>query len=57
MDYFITHSMAFVNHSSTQHPKLDIVNAIQTTMDKHLFSCGILIDLKIALVQLIMAHY
>ena len=31
---------------STQHAILDIVNAIQTDMDKQLFSCGVFIDLK-----------
>ena len=31
---------------STQHAILDIVNAIQTNMDKQLFSCGAFIDLK-----------
>ena len=31
---------------STQHAILDIVSAIQTNMDKRLFSCGVLIDLK-----------
>ena len=31
---------------STQHAILDIVNAIQTNMDKRLFSCGVFVDLK-----------
>ena len=31
---------------SAQHAILDIVSAIQTNMDKHLFSCGVFIDLK-----------
>ena len=31
---------------STQHAILDIVSTIQTNMDKHLFSCGVFIDLK-----------
>ena len=31
---------------STQHAILDIVSAIQTNMDKRLFSCGVFIDLK-----------
>ena len=31
---------------STQHAILDIVEAIQRNMDKHLFSCGVFIDLK-----------
>ena len=30
----------------TQHGILDIINTIQTNMDKRLFSCGIFIDLK-----------
>ena len=30
----------------TQHAILDIINTIQTNMDKRLFSCGIFIDLK-----------
>lgn len=29
---------------STQHAILDIVNAIQSNMDKKLFSCGVFID-------------
>ena len=36
--------MAFVKH--ILHNILDIINTIQTTMDKRLFSCGIFIDLK-----------
>ena len=31
---------------STQHAILDIVNTIQTNMDKRLFSCGVFIDSK-----------
>ena len=31
---------------STQHAIIDIVNTIQTNMDKRLLSCGIFIDLK-----------
>ena len=31
---------------STQHAILDIVSTIQENMDKHLFSCGVFIDLK-----------
>ena len=31
---------------STQHAIIDIVNTIQTNMDKRLFSCGVFIDLK-----------
>ena len=36
----------FRKQHSTQHPILDIINAIQNNMDKRLFSCGIFIDLK-----------
>ena len=36
----------FRKSHSTQHGILDIVNAIQTNMDKQLFSCGVFIDLK-----------
>ena len=32
---------------SAQHAILDIVSAIQTNMDKRLFSCGVFIDLAI----------
>ena len=38
--------MAFRKTHSTQHAILDIINTIQTNMDKRLFSCGIFIDLK-----------
>ena len=31
---------------STQHAILNMVNAIQTNMDKQLFSCGVFVDLK-----------
>ena len=31
---------------STEHAIVDIVSAIQSNMDKHLFTCGIFIDLK-----------
>lgn len=36
----------FRKSHSTQHAILDIINTIQTNMDKRLFSCGIFIDLK-----------
>ena len=36
----------FRENHSTQHALLDIVNKIQTYMDKNLFSCGIFIDLQ-----------
>ena len=38
--------MAFRKSHSTQQAILDIINTIQTNMDKRLFSCGIFIDLK-----------
>ena len=31
---------------STQHAILDMVETVQTNMDKKLFSCGVFIDLK-----------
>ena len=34
------------SHSATQHAILDIVNTIQSNMDKGYYSCGIFIDLK-----------
>ena len=36
----------FREEYSTQHAIVDIVNAIQSIMDKRLFSCGVFIDLK-----------
>ena len=36
----------FRKSHSTQHAILDIVNTIQTNMDKRSFSCGVFIDLK-----------
>ena len=36
----------FRDKHSTQHGILDILNTIQSNMDKLLFTCGILIDLK-----------
>ena len=36
----------FRENYSTEHALLDIVNKIQTNMDKKRFSCGIFIDLK-----------
>ena len=36
----------FRKSHSTQHAILDIINEIQSNMDKRLFSCGIFIDLK-----------
>ena len=39
--------MAFVKHIlHNMHAILDIINTIQTDMDKRLFSCGIFIDLE-----------
>jgi len=42
---------------STQHAIIDIVYAMQTNMDKRLFSCGVFIDLKKALILLIIIPY
>ena len=39
-------SYGFRSALSAQHAILDIVSAIQTNMDKRLFSCGVFIDLK-----------
>ena len=36
----------FREEHSTQHAIIDIVNTIQSNMDKRLFSCGVFIDLK-----------
>ena len=36
----------FRDNRSTQHATIDIVNQIQTNMEKRLFTCGIFIDLK-----------
>ena len=36
----------FRHGHSTEHAILDIVNAIQSNMDKGSFSCGVFIDLK-----------
>ena len=45
-NFLIPSQYGFRKAHSTQHAILDIVNAIQTNMDNHLFSCGIFIDLK-----------
>ena len=37
----------FRDKYSTQHAILDIVNTVQSNMDKKLYTCGIFIDLKI----------
>ena len=36
----------FRQNNSTRHAIIDIVNTIQTNMDKRLYSCGVFIDLK-----------
>ena len=41
----------------TQHAILDIVNAMLTNMDKRLLSCSVFIDLKKALILLIIIPY
>ena len=43
---FYPSQYGFRKAHSTQHAILDIVNTIQTNMDKRLFSCGVFIDLK-----------
>ena len=45
-DLLSSSQYGFRKAHSTQHAILDIVNAIQTNMDKQLFSCGVFIDLK-----------
>ena len=45
-DLLSSSQYGFRKAHSTQHAILDIVNAIQTNMDKHSFSCGVFIDLK-----------
>ena len=47
----------FQKAHSTQRTVLDIVNAIQTNMDKRFFSCGVFIDLKKAFSRLIIISY
>ena len=43
---FCPSQYGFRKAHSTEHAILDIVNTIQTNMDKRLFSCGVFIDLK-----------
>ena len=45
-DLLYTAQYGFRKSYSTQHPILDIVNTIQSNMDKGHYSCGIFIDLK-----------
>ena len=51
-DFIEKHSLLYSSQygfrqaHSTQHAILDMVETIQTNMDKKLFSCGIFIDLK-----------
>ena len=45
-DLLYTVQYGFRKSHSTQHPILDIVNTIQSNMDKGHYSCGIFIDLK-----------
>ena len=45
-DILYSSQYGFRKAHSTQHAILDIINAIQTSMDKGLFSCGVFIDLK-----------
>ena len=46
MNLLSSSQYVFQKAHSTQHTILDIVNAIQTNMDKRFFSCGVFIDLK-----------
>ena len=51
-DFIEKHSLLYSSQygfrqaHSTQHTILDMVETIQTNMDKKLFSCGVFIDLK-----------
>ena len=45
-DVFYKSQYGFREKPSTQHAILDIVNKIQSNMDKGMYSCGIFIDLK-----------
>ena len=51
-DYIEEHSLLYSSQygfrqaHSTQHAILDMVETIQTNMDKKPFSCGVFIDLK-----------
>jgi len=45
-DILCSSQYGFRQNHSTEHALLDIVSKIQTSMDKNLFSCGILIDLQ-----------
>ena len=51
-DFIEKHSLLYSSQygfrqaHSTQHAILDMVETIQTNMDKKLFSCGVFIDLK-----------
>ena len=45
-DVFYKSQYGFREKHSTQHAILDIVNKIQSNMDKGMYSCGIFIDLK-----------
>ena len=45
-DLLYTAQYGFRKSHSTQHAILDIVNTIQSNMDKGYYSCGIFIDLK-----------
>ena len=56
-DLLSSSQYGFRKAHSTQHAILDIVNAIQTNMDKKLFSCGVFIDLKNLLILSIIISY
>ena len=62
-DYIEEHSLLYSSQygfrqaHSTQHAILDMVETIQTNMDKKLFSCGVFIDLKKPLTLWIILFY
>ena len=44
--FFSISVWAYREGFSTEHAIVDIVSAIQSNMDKRLFTCGIFVDLK-----------
>lgn len=46
VDMLYPSQYGFREEHSAQHAIIDIVNTIQTNMEKRLFSCGVFIDLK-----------
>ena len=47
-DMFFKSQCGFGKNYCIQHPIIDILNKIQTNIDKKLYSCGIFIDIKMA---------